>query len=145
MLHKWVECKTQRYTELANDNKLEGAQDSLEGREALQRDLNKLEGWTSKKCWILHLGQGKPGCMYRAGCEDLVSTPQKETCGSWILTSWIWVSSVLAARRAKSALGHIRLSMVGHLREVLSHSTPDAVAFEGLCAVLHAERYMRKI
>jgi len=38
--------------------------DCLEGREALQRDLGRLEGWAitshmkfdKSKCWIFHLG-----------------------------------------------------------------------------------------
>ena len=43
--------------------------DSLEGREALQRDLDRLESWAianrmkfnKSKCWILYLGRGSPG------------------------------------------------------------------------------------
>lgn len=41
--------------------------------EALWRDLDRLEGWeitnhmkfSKSKHWILHLGQGNLGCMYR--------------------------------------------------------------------------------
>ncbi|TRZ09509.1 hypothetical protein HGM15179_017605 [Zosterops borbonicus] len=62
-----------------DDTKLGGAVDSLEGREALQRDLNKLEDWaitncmkfTNGKCWILYRGWGYPGCTDRFGNEML--------------------------------------------------------------------------
>ncbi|KAK4829338.1 hypothetical protein QYF61_003265 [Mycteria americana] len=51
----------------ANNNELGGAADSLEGREALQRDLDRLESWAitnpmkfnNSKFQILHLGQGE--------------------------------------------------------------------------------------
>jgi len=46
-----------------------GAVDSLEGREALQRDLGRPESWaipncmkfSKSKCWILHQGWDNPG------------------------------------------------------------------------------------
>lgn len=44
-LHKQSGCRTPRNTNFANDTKLGEAVNSLEGREALQRDLNKLEDW----------------------------------------------------------------------------------------------------
>ncbi|KAJ7415088.1 RNA-directed DNA polymerase from mobile element jockey-like [Pitangus sulphuratus] len=55
-------------SKFANNTKLGGAIDSLEGREAMQRDLEKSEGWAINnpmkfnegKCLILHLAQGKP-------------------------------------------------------------------------------------
>ena len=58
-----------------NDAKLGGAVDSLEGREALQRDLDRRESWAitssmkfnKSKCWILHLGQGSPPYTYKLG------------------------------------------------------------------------------
>ncbi|KAJ7425876.1 Arf-GAP with dual PH domain-containing protein 1 [Willisornis vidua] len=66
----------------ANDTKLGGAVDSLEGREALQRNLDKAEDWAitshmkfnKGKCQILHLGWGNPGCTDRLGSEMLEST-----------------------------------------------------------------------
>ncbi|KAJ7412350.1 rna-directed dna polymerase from mobile element jockey-like [Pitangus sulphuratus] len=53
-------------SEFADDTKLGGAVDSLKGREALQKDLNKSEDWaitnhrkfSKGKCQILHLGRG---------------------------------------------------------------------------------------
>ncbi|KAJ7421586.1 hypothetical protein BTVI_17703 [Pitangus sulphuratus] len=62
-------------SKFADDTKLEGAVDFLRDREALKRNLDKLEGWVitnhmkfnKGKCWILHIGWDNPGCMYRKG------------------------------------------------------------------------------
>ena len=56
-----VECTL---SEFADDTKLGGAVESPAGREASQRDLDRLDGWaitnhrkfSKSKCWILHLG-----------------------------------------------------------------------------------------
>lgn len=61
--------------------------DSLEDRDALQRDLDKLEGWAINnsiklnKCWILHLGWNNPSCMYRLRDERLQSSPPERALG----------------------------------------------------------------
>lgn len=52
----------------ADDTKLSSTVDMLEGRDTIQRERDRLEGWTraelvkfnKMKCKVLHLGQDKP-------------------------------------------------------------------------------------
>jgi len=75
--------------------------DSVKGREALQRDLDRLESWpitncmtfNKSKCWIPHLGQGNPGYMYKLGDKRLESGPtERERFG--LVASCIRINSV---------------------------------------------------
>ncbi|KAJ7401671.1 hypothetical protein BTVI_93157 [Pitangus sulphuratus] len=76
-------------SKFVDGKKLRGAVDSLEGREALQRGLNKLQDWAitnymkfnKGKCQILHLGWGNSGCLYRMGNEMLESSAVERDLG----------------------------------------------------------------
>ncbi|KAK4828465.1 hypothetical protein QYF61_026690 [Mycteria americana] len=89
-----VECTISKF---ADDTKLGGAVDCLEGQEALQRDLDKLEHWAminrmkcnKSKCQILHLGQNNTKHKYKSGEEWLESSPAERDLGPLLnLGTW---------------------------------------------------------
>ena len=79
-------------SKFADDPKLGGADDSLEGQEALQRALDRLEHWAmikgmkfnKSKCWILHLGWSSTGHKYKLGDEWLWSSAAERDLGCWL-------------------------------------------------------------
>ena len=75
-----IECTLSKF---ACDTKLSGMVDKVEGRDAIQRDLNRLERWAqmnlmrfnTAKHKALHLGQKNPGHIYRLEAAVLESSP----------------------------------------------------------------------
>ncbi|GAB0176132.1 transmembrane protein 168 [Grus japonensis] len=124
-LDEGAECNLGKF---ADDTKLGGVADTLEGCAAIQQDLDRLENWAKRnhmkfskgKCRVLHLGRNNPMHQYTSGVDLLGSSTAEKDLGVPVDNKLSMSQQcALVAKAANGILGCMQKSLANRSREVI--------------------------
>ncbi|KAK4829117.1 LOW QUALITY PROTEIN: hypothetical protein QYF61_002155, partial [Mycteria americana] len=121
-VHRGIECNPRKFVD---DTKVSGAINTLVGRDAIQRDIDRLEEWACVNLMrfskLQGLGSGKPQYQYRLGDECIESSPAGKNLRKPVDEKLdMSRKCALAAQKGNCILGCIKRSVVSsRSREVI--------------------------
>ncbi|GAB0185309.1 mitochondrial enolase superfamily member 1 [Grus japonensis] len=127
-MSKWrsVTSDVPQGSQVCQNAKLCGVVNMLEGRGAIQRDLDRLERWacanrmkfSKAKGKVLHMGEGNPKHNYRLGGEWMESSPEEKDLRVLVEEKLnMSQQCALTAQKANRVLGWIPSSVTSGSRE----------------------------